>query len=228
MTFSLLAYDADSQSWGGVAATGNLCVGGWVLRGRVGAGISASQGYAPSTMWGENVLTLMEQGLSATDTVARVVQADPGREWRQLSALDTAGRAGAFSGHCNLDFKGHFIRDGLVASGNILADQNVLEAMVEAMDHATTCFEERLLAALEAGRQAGGDERGVQSAAMLVIRKSSPPLDLRIDWHEQPISALGRLLAETRRADYRAWLDVVPTVADPERTPERKGPDPDG
>lgn len=222
MTFSLLAYDADSCSWGGVAATGNLCVGGWVLRGRAGAGISASQGHSPSTIWGEHVLKLMEQGVSATEAVTRVVQADRGRDWRQLSALDTTGRANAFSGNCNSDFKGHLIRDGLVASGNILAGQNVLEAMVAVMDSVTAPFEDRLLAALEAGRKAGGDERGIQSAAMLVVRNSAPPLDLRIDWHEQPISALEHLLAQTRRDDYQAWLDVVPTVADPERTPELK------
>ncbi|MEH6726398.1 MAG: DUF1028 domain-containing protein, partial [Hyphomicrobiales bacterium] len=78
MTFSLLAYDADSKSWGGVAATGNLCVGGWVLRGRAGTGLSASQGHAPSTMWGEDVLDLMDQGLSAIEGVNRLVQADPG------------------------------------------------------------------------------------------------------------------------------------------------------
>lgn len=222
MTFSLLAYDADSCSWGGVAATGNLCVGGWVLRGRAGAGISASQGHSPSTIWGEHVLKLMEQGVSATEAVTRVVQADRGRDWRQLSALDKTGRANAFSGNCNSDFKGHLIRDGLVASGNILAGQNVLEAMVAVMDSVTAPFEDRLLAALEAGRKAGGDERGIQSAAMLVVRNSAPPLDLRIDWHEQPISALEHLLAQTRRDDYQAWLDVVPTVAVPERTPKRK------
>jgi uncharacterized Ntn-hydrolase superfamily protein len=160
--------------------------------------------------------------VEATEAVTRVVQADRGRDWRQLSALDSTGRGNAFSGSCNLDFKGHLIRDGLVASGNILAGQNVLEAMVAVMDSVTAPFEDRLLAALEAGRKAGGDERGIQSAAMLVVRNSAPPLDLRIDWHEQPISALEHLLAQTRRDDYQAWLDVVPTVADPERTPKRK------
>lgn len=83
-------------------------------------------------------------------------------------------------------------------------------------------FEDRLLAALEAGSQAGGDERGVQSAAMLVVRDNAPTLDLRIDWHEAPISSLGRLLAQTRRPDYRDWLTVVPTASDPFRTPEFK------
>ncbi len=222
MTFSLLAYDPDSKSWGGVAATGNLCVGGWVLRGRAGTGLSASQGHAPSTMWGEDVLNLMDQELSATEGVNRLVQADPGREWRQLSALDKNGDADAFSGASNADFKGHIVRDGLVASGNILAGREVLEAMLEAMESTGKPFEDRLLAALEAGSQAGGDERGVQSAAMLVVSENSPTLDLRIDWHETPISALGQLLAQTRGSDYRDWLDVVPTASDPFRTPESK------
>ncbi|MEH6726399.1 MAG: DUF1028 domain-containing protein, partial [Hyphomicrobiales bacterium] len=132
------------------------------------------------------------------------------------------GNAVAFSGASNADFKGHIVRDGLVASGNILAGREVLEAMLEAMESTGKTLEDRLLAALEAGSEAGGDERGVQSAAMLVVSENSPTLDLRIDWHEAPISALGRLLVQTRRSDYREWLDVVPTGSDPFRTPEFK------
>lgn len=222
MTFTLLAYDADSRAWGGVAATGNLSVGGWVLRGKAGVGLSASQGYSPSTIWGDDALTAMEQGHSAPQAVAGVVNADPGKAWRQLAALDGSGQAAAFSGEANSEFKGHLVREGLVASGNILAGPHVLDAMADALEKARTPFENRLLAALEAGRRAGGDERGVQSAAMLVVSENAPPLDLRIDWHETPIVALGQLLEKTRRPDYRDWLKIIPTASDPHRCPDMK------
>jgi len=223
MTFSLLAYDPNSRAWGGVAATGSLCVGGWVLRGRAGVGLSASQGYSPSTIWGNGALSMMANGQSATQAVESLVNADRGNAWRQLAALDRNGNTAAFSGEFNLDFKGHLARNGLVASGNILAGPQVLEAMVDALETGQQPFEDRLLAALDAGQKAGGDERGVQSAAMLVVRENAPPLDLRVDWHETPIVALGRLLEKTRRPDYRDWLKVTPTTSDPHRSPEVSG-----
>ena len=102
MTFSILVRDPETGAMGGAAATGNLCVGGWVLRGDVRAGLSASQGKTPSTLWGEDVLDEMRKGLSAENAVANVVSADHGRETRQLLALDHGGRTAAFTGDENV------------------------------------------------------------------------------------------------------------------------------
>lgn len=219
MTFSLLAYDTNTGKWGGVAATGNLCVGGWVLRGRIGAGLSASQGHAPSTLWGEQVLDLMNQGNVASTAVADVVARDIGRAWRQLTALDSNGGTGAHTGTANGDFKGHLTAPNVVASGNILAGAPVLEAMVSQVIGSDGCFEDRLVAALDAARAAGGDARGLQSAALLVIARDAPPVSLRIDSSDAPIEALRHLLAETRKTSYRAWLNEVPIPDDPFKVP---------
>ena len=84
MTFSLLTLDRSTGQLGGVSATGNLCVGGWVLRGDAECGLSASQGAEPSVMWGEDVLAGMKRGVSATQAVSEVTAPDPRRDWRQL------------------------------------------------------------------------------------------------------------------------------------------------
>lgn len=216
MTFSLLARDSASGKLGGVAATGNLCVGGWVLRGSATAGLSASQGQCPSTLWGENAIQLMEQGRDPAAAVAKTINRDAGREHRQLTALDIHGNTATFTGTGNGDYKGHATGEQCVACGNLLAGGQVLDAMIAAFSDETGSFEDRLLAALLAGEKAGGDERGVQSAAMLVISTDMPPLSLRIDSHEAPISALGILLQQTRTAAYREWLQTVPTLENPE------------
>lgn len=216
MTFSLLARDGGTGKLGGVAATGNLCVGGWVLRGSATAGLSASQGQCPSTLWGENVIGLMEQGRDPEAAVTRTVSADAGREYRQLAALGIHGNSASFTGAGNGDYKGHVTGEQCIASGNLLAGGKVLEAMITAFSDKSGIFEDRLLAALLAGEKAGGDERGVQSATMLVMSPDMPPLSLRIDSHDTPISALGDLLQQTRTATYREWLETVPTLKNPE------------
>lgn len=217
MTFSLLARDPETGKLGGVSATGNLCVGGWVLAGSARTGITASQGQAPSTLWRDKVLTLMGSEMEAALAVAKTAAPDEGREYRQLTALDNIGRTGVFTGAGNGDFKGHFEGTACIASGNILTGQPVLEAMVRGYEHSSMRFEDRLLEALRAGEQAGGDERGVQSAAMHVVSTDVAPLTLRIDFHETPVSALGQLLNKTRDATYQRWLQTVPTVKAPHK-----------
>lgn len=217
MTFSLLARDPKTGALGGVAATGNLCVGGWVLAGTAGVGVSAAQGQAPSTLWREQVQVRMKSGVGAAQAVAAVVDDDPGREHRQLTAFDASGVPGAFTGSANGDFKGHLVGDGCVASGNILKGAAVLDEMVRVFELPSLSFENRLLAALVAGQRAGGDERGILSAALLVVAENSAPLTLRIDHHEAPIEALEELLNKTREPDYREWLETVPTKDEPHK-----------
>ena len=119
MTFSILAKDPDTGAFGGAAATGSLCVGGWVLRGDLRAGMSASQGSAPSTFWGEEVLQQMGAGLNAGHAVKQVTSRDNGREHRQLSALDLHGTTGAYTGAENHDTKGSLEFPDGIAAGNM-------------------------------------------------------------------------------------------------------------
>lgn len=217
MTFSLLARDPETGAFGGVAATGNLCVGGWVLAGAPAIGVAAAQGQAPSTLWRERVLERMMSGDDAAVAVALVVGNDAGREHRQLTAIDGSGIPGAFTGNANGDYKGHLAGDQCVASGNILKSAAVLDEMVHVFERSDLSFEDRLLAALFAGQGAGGDERGILSASLLVLSDNIPPLTLRIDHHQAPIEALGELLNKTRDPAYQEWLATVPTKNEPQR-----------
>ncbi|WP_375691363.1 DUF1028 domain-containing protein [Pseudooceanicola sp. LIPI14-2-Ac024] len=181
MTYSILARDAKTGMLGGAAATGSLCVGGWVLRGAAGVGMSASQGTAPSTLWGEGVLDRMRGGESAEMAVKAMVSPDAGRDFRQLSALDADGGTAAFTGAGSVPAAGSREGRDLVVAGNLLTGDSVLDAARDAYLSSTLPFAERLLAALDAGAAAGSDSRGLQSAALLIVSRDAAPLTLRIE-----------------------------------------------
>ncbi|MBO9436453.1 DUF1028 domain-containing protein [Ruegeria sp. R13_0] len=218
MTFSILARDPLSGAIGGAAATGSLCVGGWVLRGHVSAGMSASQGAAPSTIWGEEVLTAMHDGASAADAVEQISAADDGRAYRQLTALDLFGQTGEFTGASNEPEKGSLAFHQGIVAGNLLASTDVLDAMVDRFAEAEGGLGDRLLASLRAATQMGGDSRGLLSAALLVLHPDKPPLSLRIDYDpDNPIAALEHLYGKATTGAYSRWTEQVPTPNDRER-----------
>lgn len=215
MTFSILARDPETGAIGGAAATGSYCVGGWVLRGALDAGMSASQGAAPSTFWGDDVLAAMRGGQDATAAVADVTGADDGRNWRQLSALTLDGRGAAFTGASNTPAMGSKAFDGGIAAGNLLKSESVIDALVDGYLSATGAFSHRLIAGLRAAEAAGSDSRGLMSAALLVLHPDHAPLTLRIDYHaDDPIGALTVLHRQTAAGEYAFWLDQVPVWSD--------------
>ena len=218
MTFSILARDPATGSIGGAAATGSLCVGGWVLRGSLAGGMSASQGKAPSTFWGEDVLAMMAEGQSVEKAMKSVVMPDPGAAQRQLTALPLDGPGGIFTGGDNTPEIGECLFEGGVAAGNMLAAPAVVDALVAGFVEAHGSFPERLLAALRAADGAGSDSRGLQSAALLVLSPAHAPLTLRVDWSGAPLVALEDLLARATSGDYAAWAAQVPCLDDPVRT----------
>lgn len=218
MTFSILARDPETGAIGGAAATGSLCVGGWVLRGDLAAGMSASQGAAPSTFWGEEVQAEMREGHSAAQAVETVTATDGGRDFRQLAALDRNGGVGVFTGRSNEPEKGDRAFANGVVSGNMLARISVMDAMVERFTTAKGDFDHRLLAALQAATEQGGDFRGLLSAALLVLHPDRPPLTLRIDHHpDDPIGALVALHGAATSGAYARWAEQVPVLSDRER-----------
>jgi uncharacterized Ntn-hydrolase superfamily protein len=219
MTFSILAYDAETGRLGSGAATGSLCVGGWVLRGNLASGLSASQGTAPSTVWGEGVLDRMRNGLSAAEAVARTTEPDSGRAHRQLSALGPKGGTGAFTGDQSVPACGHRCTENVVVAGNMLADEAVLDAILDHFLSSRGSFHQRILDALAAGDAAGSDSRGLMSAAMLVIGHDVPPLTLRIDYSETPLADLRALHRRATTGAYAEWMHLVPTVQTPDRAP---------
>ncbi len=217
MTISILAFDEKTGAYGGAAATGSLCVGGWVLRGDAESGLSASQGSLPSTFWGTDVLAAMKDGQSAEAAVRAVTERDSGRDERQLSALDLQGRTACFTGAASIASAGCRTSRHVIVAGNLLASEKVLEACLDAYCASEGSPGSRLLAALDAAAEAGGDSRGFQSAALLVVRRDAAPLTLRIDHSSRPLADLRHLHQRATSGSYAQWASLVPTLDDPER-----------
>ena len=217
MTISILAYDEKTGTYGAAATTGSLCVGGWVLRGDAESGLSASQGSLPSTMWGQNVLQRMRAGETAEHAVRHVVETDGGRDERQLSALDPAGGTGAFTGANSIQTAGVRQAPHVIVAGNLLASEEVLDACLEGFVAHEGAMDLRLLNALSRAAAVGGDSRGLLSAALLVVSAERPPMSLRIDYAEDPLTALAQLHQRATSGLYADWVNHVPTLADPER-----------
>lgn len=218
MTFSILALDRENNLMGGAAATGNLCVGGWVLRADARAGVTASQGIRPSTILGVKALEKLARGENGPDIVQQLSRSDTGRAGRQLSVLDRNGCVGLYSGQENLPYFGGQLHDGLVVSGNMLVGEAVILAMVDTYQNSAEPLAETLIDCIAAGAEAGGDFRGLQSAALLIVSHEEVPVDLRIDDHCDPIGALKNLYSKTRAPEYCQWIKSLPTLARPEIT----------
>ncbi|WP_460272227.1 DUF1028 domain-containing protein [Celeribacter sp. ULVN23_4] len=218
MTFSLLVRDPETGAIAGAAATGSLCVGGWVLRGELRSGMSASQGASPSTFWGEDVLARMRAGMTAEQAVAEITGADRNRADRQLSALGLSGAGAAFTGGNNTDAKGALAFENGIVAGNLLSDLKVLEAIRDGYLGAEGALGKRLLAGLKAGKAQGGDSRGLLSAALLILHEDRAPLTLRVDYDERdPLATLEALFERATSGEYAFWARQVPSLSDPER-----------
>lgn len=199
MTFSIVGADPQAGDWGIAVASKFPAVGAVVPWGRAGAGAVATQSWA-NTSFGPDGLDLMAGGLSAQDALERVLAADEGREDRQVGMVDAAGRAVTFTGSKCMDWAGGLSGDGFACQGNILVGSEVVAAMDETFRATEGDLVDRLLAALAAGDAAGGDRRGRQSAALLVVRagggyegRNDRYVDLRVDDHPQAVIELARL-----------------------------------
>ncbi|BCB77718.1 DUF1028 domain-containing protein [Phytohabitans flavus] len=202
MTFSIVARSADGQLYGVAVASKFLAVGAVAPAAEPEVGALATQAHA-NLAYRPQGLALLRTGVAAADVVAGLVAADPGRAQRQLGVVGAAGDGATFTGGDCPAWAGGAAGPGWAAQGNILAGPQVIDAMRDAwLDEATgEPFAARLLAALHAGDQAGGDRRGRQSAALLVVAAgagygggSDVLVDLRVDDHPQPIAELARLL----------------------------------
>lgn len=210
-TFSIVACDPVQGDWGVAVQSKFLAVGAVVPWAQAGAGAIATQSYA-NTSYGPEGLRLLAAGMSAEEAMARLVAADEGREHRQVGMVDAAGRAAAFTGRECLAWAGHLVGSNYACQGNILVSAATVEAMAATFEATGGPLADRLLAALAAGQAAGGDRRGQQSAALLVVRErggyggfNDRYLDLRVDDHPQPIAELQRLLDL-----YRLYFDRTP------------------
>lgn len=204
MTFSIVAWDPEAQpsaEWGVAVASKFLGVGSVVTWARAGVGAVATQALA-NIAYGPDGLELLAEGRSAEEVVTQLTQADALREQRQLGVLDANGRAATFTGRECFDWAGGHVGDGYCCQGNILKDGDVVLEMSRGFESSTGDLADRMLAGITAGDAAGGDRRGRQSAALLVVRAdggygggTDKTVDLRVDDHEHPVEELTRLLA---------------------------------
>jgi uncharacterized Ntn-hydrolase superfamily protein len=200
MTFSIVACDLEEPAWGVAVASKFPAVGAVVPWVQAEAGAVASQSFA-NTSFGPRGLALMGTGLSAQETLAKLLEDDPDKELRQVGLVDAKGGSATFSGDGCFAWAGGVSRNGYAIQGNILAGEQVVDVMEKAFLDGKGSLPARLHAALLAGDRAGGDRRGRQSAAIYVAKLKAGYggftdrwLDYRVDDHEDPVLRLGELL----------------------------------
>jgi uncharacterized Ntn-hydrolase superfamily protein len=208
-TFSIVACDLETgdpstgsgQALGIAVESKFLAVGAVVPWARAGVGAVATQAWA-NTRFGPDGLALMSEGLSAREALDRLIASDDGRDHRQVGLVDAQGRAATYTGSACFAWAGGRTGPGFACQGNILVSQATVDAMAETFAAAKGSLWDRLVAGLAAGQAAGGDSRGQQSAALLVVREAGGYgggndrfIDLRVDDHPAPIEELVRLLS---------------------------------
>ena len=223
MTFSIVACDPANGDLGIAVASKFPAVGAVVPWARAGVGAVATQSWA-NTEFGPEGLQLMGSGLPAASALDAVLEPDEDREERQVGFVDAGGGAASFTGANCMNWAGGVTGDGFAAQGNILAGEGVVAALASTFTVTEGDLCDRLLAALLAGDRAGGDRRGKQSAALLVVRagggyegRNDRYIDLRVDDHPEAPTELARL--------FTVWDDTMLVRRDEplEATPELVG-----
>ena len=224
-TYSIAACDLEARQWGVATQSKFLAVGSVVPWAEAEAGAIATQAYA-NPRYGPEGLALLRNGLSAQQVVDALTAADDGRDDRQLGVVDAQGRGATFTGSKCFDWAGGRAGDGFAAQGNILVSAATVDALAETFESRNDLpLAERLIEALAAAQAAGGDQRGQQSSALLVVQKdggyaglSDTLVDLRVDDHETPVDELRRLhrihellFGKTPREE---WLTVDDALRD--------------
>jgi uncharacterized Ntn-hydrolase superfamily protein len=202
MTFSIVARCPKTRALGVAVSTAVPAAGSVVPYVKVNVGAIATQAQT-SIVYGTEGLQLLEKGLVPQKALERLLAADEDREKRQVIIIDAKGKTAAFTGKETEGWKGHIIGDDCVVAGNMLTGSHVVRAMRDSFKEEEDSLALRLLKALEAGQDAGGDKRGRLSAALLVADSrwtgsSRPLLDLRVDVHSNPVAELRRVYAISR------------------------------
>ena len=199
-TFSIVGYDAETGQLGVAVQSKFFAVGAVVPWAEAGVGAIATQSWA-NTTYGPNGLKLLKSGLSAEQTLERLIADDPGRATRQVGIVDAKGNIANYTGDACNEWAGAVSGKHYTAQGNILVGEAVVKAMAKAFEETEGELADKLMAALFAGQEKGGDSRGQQSAALLVVQENSGYggfndryIDLRVDDAEKPIEELQRLL----------------------------------
>ncbi|MFN5598908.1 MAG: DUF1028 domain-containing protein [Gemmatimonas sp.] len=217
-TFSILGYDPTTGEVGGAVQSRVFSVGNGVLWAEAGVGVAATQAIV-DVSYGPQAIALLRGGMKPADVIKKVWESDPDprpQDWtkygRQFAVIDAQGNVAAYTGPTASDWAGDTQGKFCTAQGNILAGPDVVTAMVKAFEDTPGHLSFRLLAALEAGQAAGGDKRGMQSAAILIVKKdggvwlhNDVVMRLQVDDNPEPIKELRRLVekAATQRRPRR-------------------------
>jgi len=199
-TFSIVAFDPGTGEIGGAVQSHWFSVGTVVLWGEAGVGVVATQSFT-NPAFGPEGLALLKDGFMPSAVVRRMTDEDEGRDFRQLAVINARGKAAAFTGKKCVPKAGHALGETFSAQANMMLTDKVWPAMAEAFRSAQGDLAERMLAALDAAQAVGGDFRGKQSAALLVLSGiptgkvwQDRKLDIRVDDHREPLKELRRLL----------------------------------
>lgn len=199
MTFSIVAFDENAREWGVAVQSKFVAVGAVVPFARAEVGAIATQAFA-NTSYGPKGLTLLNMGFTAEETIEILTKNDEEKEQRQIGIIDKYGNPASFTGKECFDWAGHIIGENYTCQGNILAGEDVVKNMAEAFESNEGDLVENLFAALEAGQKAGGDKRGRESAAILIVKEKGAYdggtdryIDIRVDEHPYPIKELRKV-----------------------------------
>ncbi|HMA60733.1 MAG TPA: DUF1028 domain-containing protein [Halanaerobiales bacterium] len=199
-TFSIVGYDPDKEELGIAVQSKFLAVGAVVPWAKAKVGAIATQALA-NLDYGEEGLKLLEEGYSPAEVIKKLRAEDENDQSRQVGVVSATGKSASFTGDDCYDWAGGITGDNFACQGNILVGEDTVQAMADTFTNTEGDLADRLVTALEAGQKAGGDKRGRQSAALLVVKENGSYggyndryIDLRVDDHETPIQELKRLL----------------------------------
>jgi uncharacterized Ntn-hydrolase superfamily protein len=200
-TFSIVAYDPKNEEWGVGVASKFLAVGSMVPWAQAGVGAVATQAWG-NPNYGPEGLKLLAEGKATEQVIKILIDADSGREYRQLAVIDKNGNTAVHTGEQCSQYAGSIEGDNYAVQGNLLVSRNTLKDMADSFENTFGRLADRIIVSLEAGQKAGGDKRGRQAAALFIVKKAcginnldDRYIDLRVDDHKTPIQELKRLLS---------------------------------
>ena len=214
-TYSIVARDTVTGEMGVAVQSNWFSVGSLVVWGKAGVGVVATQSFI-NPSFGPRGLALLENGLTPALAVKALLELDEGREVRQLAILDIQGNVEAYTGENCIDAAGHIVGDNFSVQANLMDKNTVWPAMAEAFKKSKGSLAERMLIAMEAAQNEGGDIRGKQSAAILVVKGESTGhswedtvVDLRVEDHKNPLQEMKRLLTIHKAYDFMNKGDLA-------------------
>ncbi len=205
-TYSIVAYDSLMEEWGIAVQSKFFAVGSVVPYAKAGLGAIATQAWG-NTTFKEKSMKLLSMGLDAKGVIEELLKDDSNYQFRQVGLVDKNGFSYAFTGSFCTQYAGHIIKKNYTVQGNILYSEDVLKNMAETFEKSSLPLAERLIESLKSGQKAGGDKRGMQSAALLVVSKNGgysgyddKLVDIRVDDSKNPIDELERLYNEYQKS----------------------------